>query len=938
MKRKTSFAFCCAAVLGLALPSLAQDSNLMLWYTRPAAKWTEALPIGNGRLGGMVYGGITEEHIQFNEATLWTGRPRNYNRPGAVQYLQPIRSLLAQGKQAEAEKLAGEQFMGLKSVDDSLYAQQKRSWQEKVSREVQWAQQQMDDSRWDSIRLPMLNGWEAMGLDGLDGAVWFRTSFDLPAAWQGKELVLALGKIRDMDFTYINGKLIAAGEGINTKRVYTIPAGTLKPGKNVLAIQVLNFYDKGGFAGVKNEERILTVYPKGMDAAAGIALPGVWKYKVQDEAPPEFPQYQARYQPFGDVYFRFAVKGEVQGYKRELDLASATAHVQYKAGGVQYKRSYFVSAPHGVMVARFSADKPGALDIEALFGSVHKGYQVKQVDARTLALEIQVKDGALRGVSYMRVFTEKGGIALKEGRLVVKNADAVTVYLAAATNFINYQDVSGNPSALCKSALQPIGEKDFAKVETAHLEDYHRLFNAFTIRLGGSNRTDLPTDERIRQYSATADPGLLSLYMQYGRYLLIAASRPGGPAANLQGIWNELLTPPWGSKYTTNINLQMNYWPADILNLSGCTAPLFDLIAEAGKAGEETAAAYYGAPGWVLHHNTDLWRGTAPINAANHGIWVTGAAWLCHHIWDHYQFTQDTAFLKRYYPVMRSAASFFNSFLVKDAVTGRLISTPSNSPEHGGLVAGPTMDHQIIRDLYKNCIAAAGVLHTDADSCLRWQQQYDQMAPNVTGRYGQLQEWMQDVDDTADTHRHVSHLWGVYPGTDITWQTPSSMKAARQSLLYRGDGGTGWSLAWKVNLWARFLEGNHALLMLSNLLAPAEINGKEQGGVYANLMDAHPPFQIDGNFGGAAGLAEMLVQSQGDGIALLPALPDALQEGTVTGIKARGGFVLQLTWQQRRLQKVVVTSLVGKPCKLIYQGREKSFATSAGQEYVMEGW
>lgn len=930
----------CAAVLALvvSLPAISQDNNLLLWYKKPATKWTEALPIGNGRLGGMVYGGVAEEHIQLNESTLWTGRPRNYNRQHAVQYLEPIRTLLRQGKQGEAEKLAGEQFMGVKSVDDSVYAQRKRTWLKQVSSQTQWSQPGVADKLWDSIRLPMLNGWEAMGLDGLDGAVWFRTSFELPDAWQGKELVLALGKIRDMDYTYVNGKMVAAGEGINTKRVYAIPAAALKPGKNVLAIQVINFYDKGGFAGVKSDERILAVYPKGATAESGIALSNVWKYKIQNATPPEFPQYQARYQPLGDVYFRFPVTGEVEEYKRDLDLATATAHVQYKAGGVQYKRSYFVSAPHRAMVARFTADKPGALNVEALLGTSHKAWQVKQIDARTLALEIQVKDGALRGTSYMRVFAQKGSVAVKAGRLVAKGADAVTFYITAATNFKNYQDVSGNPAAICKTALQALGEKDFTSVEAAHLKDYQSLFNAFSLSFGGGNRTDLSTDERIRQYSPVADPGLLSLYTQYGRYLLISSSRPGGQAANLQGIWNELLTPPWGSKYTTNINLQMNYWLADVLNLSGCTAPLFDLIAEAGKAGEQTAKEYYGAPGWVLHHNTDIWRGTAPINASNHGIWVTGAAWLCHHIWDHYQFTQDTAFLRKYYPLMKSAASFFNSFLVKEVATGKIISTPSNSPEHGGLVAGPAMDHQIIRNLYKACIAAAAVLKVDSDSSIRWQQQYDAIAPNIIGRYGQLQEWMKDVDDTADTHRHVSHLWGVYPGTDITWQTPEQMKAARQSLLYRGDGGTGWSLAWKVNLWARFLEGDHALLILSNLLAPAEKEGKEQGGVYSNLMDAHPPFQIDGNFGGAAGLAEMLVQSQGEGIVLLPALPAALAEGQVSGIKARGGFVLQLVWQQQRLQTVVVTSLAGKTCKLIYKGKEKSFATKAGQEYVMEGW
>lgn len=923
---------------GIVFRSTAQDSTLSLWYRQPAVKWTEALPVGNGRIGAMVYGGVKEEHIQFNEATLWTGGPRAYAHKGAVEYLQPIRSLLAAGKQADAEKLAGEHFMGLKNIDDSAYARQRSAWLQNIRKEEHLALPAIDDSQWSTMHLPTLNGWEAAGLDGLDGAVWFRTSFELPAEWKGKDLMLALGKIRDMDFTYINGKLVASGEGVSTKRVYTIPATAVKAGKNIVAIQVINFYDKGGFAGVKNEERILAVYPAGMPASAGITLGAEWKYKVQDDSPPAYPQYQASYQPFGDLYFRFPGESAVSNYKRELDIANALSQVSYTANDVHYQRTYFASAPHKVLVMHMTADKPGKLTAKAFFGSAHKGYQVQRINDNTLALQVRVKGGALRGAGYLQVYAKGGKVTVEEGRLVVKGADEATFYLSAATNYKNYRDVSGNPDAICKQILQQFNRFSYPAVKAAHIKDYRQYFTTFSIALGKTSRTDIPTDERIRQYSAEGDAGLLALYMQYGRYLLLSSSRPGATAANLQGIWNDLLTPSWGSKYTTNINLQMNYWPADVLHLSDCTSPLFNMIDELSEAGKQTAAFHYGASGWVLHHNTDIWRGTAPINASNHGIWVSGAAWLCHHIWDHFQFTQDTAFLRRYYPIMKSAAAFFNSFLVKDNATGWLISTPSNSPEQGGLVAGPSMDHQIIRELYQSCIAAATVLGTDKDSCLKWQQQHDQLAPDQIGRYGQLQEWLQDKDDTSNTHRHVSHLWGVYPGTTINWQTPAVMKAARQSLLYRGDGGTGWSIAWKVNLWARFKEGDHALLMLSRLLTPAENNGAEQGGVYSNLFDAHPPFQIDGNFGGAAGLAEMLVQSQHGVIELLPALPVSLPAGEVKGIKARGAFELQLVWEDSRLQKVVVTSLKGNDCRLLYKGAEKHFATLPGTTYVIDAW
>ena len=529
---------------------------------------------------------------------------------------------------------------------------------------------------------------------------------------------------------------------------------------------------------------------------------------------------------------------------------------------------------------------------------------------------------------------------LENADLIIQKADEATLYLVAATNFKNYKDVSGDPDAVCKQRLQNIKTKTYAQILKAHVADYQHYFNKFSVDLGSGKNESLPTDERIRQYNPTDDPGLLSLYMQYARYLLISSSRPNSALpANLQGIWNDQITPPWGSKFTTNINLEMNYWPSEELNLTELNKPLFNMISNLSQAGRATAKTHYNAPGWVLHHNTDIWLGTAPINASNHGIWHSGGAWLCHHLWEHYLFTQDKAFLQKAYPEMKGAAEFFVSTLVKDPKTGYLISTPSNSPEHGGLVAGPTMDRQIIRDLFKNCIAAAKALHTDEAFAKLLEEKYMQIAPNQIGKYGQLQEWMEDKDDTTDTHRHVSHLWGVFPGTDITWDnSPDMMHAAEKSFQYRGDDGTGWSLAWKVNLMARFKHGDHAMLLVNKLLSVAE-NGsaKERGGVYHNMFDAHPPFQIDGNFGGAAGIAEMLVQSQQGYIDLLPALPTALPNGKLKGICARGGFVLDLVWKEGKLQSVDVLSKTCNTCTIKYGGITQIIKTTKGKVYRLNG-
>ena len=911
---------------------LSAQTELKLWYDKPASKWVEALPIGNGRLGAMIFGGVIEDRIQFNEETLWTGGPRDPNRPGASAYLGEIRKLLFEGKQKEADQLAEAHFMGVKSEEGK-----KSDWLKEM-RALKGvngnpALPGYDDSHWKTMQVPAYEGWETMGFEGLDGAVWLRTSFQLPGAWKGKDLVLDLNRIRDQDFTYINGKQVGTTEGTDARR-YIIPAAMLLQGNNTIAIQVLNYFDKGGITGYKDTSRHIGIYPEGGSIKDGISLVGKWKYFVQNNQPPATPRYQADYQPFGDVALRFKDHQNFSSYKRELDLNDACSRVTYVHDGVTYTREYFASQPDQVIVTHLSADKPGSLSFDIRLTSPHSASSIKRVNSNTLALSLNIKHGALSGESQLQVLTTKGKILVEANRIVVTDANEVTIFLTAATNYKNYKDVSGSPSVICKKALAALHGKTYQQVKTAHVKEYQHYFNTFSIELGNSVNEKLPTDQRIERFASSADPAFAALYVQYGRYLLISSSRPGTRPANLQGIWNDQLTPPWGSKYTTNINAEMNYWPAELLNLSPLHEPLFTMIEELAEAGSKTAKVYYDAPGWVLHHNTDLWRGTTPINAANHGIWVTGGAWLSHHLWEHYLFTQDKVFLKnRAYPVMREAANFFNTFLITDPKTGWLISTPSNSPEQGGLVAGPTMDHQIIRSLFNAVIHASEILNTDAAFRDQLEQKVKRIAPNQVGKHGQLQEWLEDVDDPNNKHRHVSHLWAVYPGNEINWEERGDlMKAARQSLIYRGDAATGWSLGWKINLWARFKDGEHAYKLFQMLLSPAEKNG---AGSYPNLFDAHPPFQIDGNFGGAAGLAEMLIQSHTKYIDILPALPPALQHGEVKGICARGGFQLNLKWANGKLQQVDILSKAGNDCLLRYEGKTITLKTEKGKSYTL---
>lgn len=635
------------------------------------------------------------------------------------------------------------------------------------------------------------------------------------------------------------------------------------------------------------------------------------------------------FQNIGDLNLDFKNLGDVKDYYRELDIEKAITTTTFSSNGIKYKREIFSSIPDQIIVIKLSSDKKNALNFTANFSSDLKK-NIKAIDANTLQMDglSSTLDGVQGKVKFnaLAKFIAKGGKTSVSGEAVsVSNANEVTILISIATNFTDYKTLHTDVVLKSRKYISEAEHKNFKTLFQNHLKTYQNYFKRVDFDLGTSEAAKNPTDIRIKNFAVNDDPELISLYYQFGRYLLISSSQPGGQPANLQGIWNSSNKPAWDSKYTININTEMNYWPAEKTNLSEMHEPLVQMIKDLSITGAETAKVMYKSRGWVAHHNTDIWRITGVVDFANAGMWPMGGAWLSQHLWEKYLYSGDKNYLKSVYPILKSAAQFYEDFLIEDPANKWLVVSPSMSPEnipqqHQGsaLAAGNTMDNQLVFDLFTKTKKAAQILNIDSDKIPVWNSIISRLPPMQIGRYGQLQEWMGDWDNPEDQHRHVSHLYGLFPSNQINpFTTPELLEASKTVLIHRGDVSTGWSMGWKVNLWAKLLDGNHANKLIKDQLTLVEKDGRGQkGGTYPNLFDAHPPFQIDGNFGCTSGITEMLLQTQNGCIDILPALPDEWKNGKISGLKTYGDFEVNIVWENNIAKEVVIKSGLGGNCRI----------------------
>ncbi len=735
-------------------------SALKLWYKQPAGRtWENALPIGNGRQGAMIYGNVEKEIIQLNEHTVWSGSPNRNDNPLSLDSLAIIRQLIFEGKQKDAERIANKVIITKKS-------------------------------------------------------------------------------------------------------------------------------------------------------------------------------HGQKFEPVGSLNLAFEGHENFSDYYRELDIERAVTKTSYTVNGVTYTREALASFPDRVVVMRITASKPGNISFTASFTTPQRRATIKTTPAKELTISGITSDhetvkGMVEYKGIVRMKLEGGSLSANDTALMVKGANAATIYISIATNFNSYNDISGDENKRAADYLNKAYPKSFAATMLpAHVATYQKYFNRVKLNLGVNDAAaNLPTDERLKNFNSTSDPSFVTLYYQFGRYLLISSSQPGGQAANLQGIWNQSINPPWDSKYTININAEMNYWPAEKTNLAELHEPFIQMTKDLSVTGQQTASDMYGARGWAAHHNTDIWRATGAIDGATWGVWSAAGGWMSQHLWEHYLYSGNKNFLASIYPVLKGAATFYVDFLIEHPTKKWLVINPDMSPENApaahqnsSLDAGTTMTNQIVFDIFTSTIQAAEILKKDAAFVDTLKQMRKRLPPMQIGQHGQLQEWLDDIDNPRDNHRHISHLYGLFPSNQISpYRTPQLYSAAKTTLIHRGDVSTGWSMGWKVNWWARMLDGNHAYKLIQNQLSPVQGGGRGGGGggTYNNLFDAHPPFQIDGNFGCTSGITEMMVQSANGEVHLLPALPDVWQVGNISGIRAVGGFqIVSMEWKDAKLVKAVVKSTLGGNLRL----------------------